>query len=342
MPEINNNFLFINFLLFFLFHYLVNYFATFFKLTDKPDNIRKLHKGNIPLVGGLIIYLTIIFSNYFSNLIFLDSYLIFVSLLVIISILDDKFNINPLIRISIQIIIFYYLIEYTGLKILHLGDMPNGEKLYLKDVSIPFTIICLLTITNAFNFIDGIDGLCASAFLFSIFNIILYSLILGLNFETQEVGILISISLIVFLFLMSNFGMVLKKNFLGDTGSNLLGLILGIFLIHISQKNNNIFSSGLIPWMISIPIFDIVRLTFVRLYLGKSPFAPDRNHMHHFFKEKIKSNFKILLIYFLINLYAITFGFTIYFYFGGFASGVSFIFFIITHIIFFETYKKLN
>ncbi len=301
---------FLNIFLFIL-SYAVLYFvltksAYRYDLVDKND-FRKIHQGKIPLIGGLLIYFSfainiLIFDitiNYNFLVIFLSIFLI-----LLVGILDDKYNIPPYIRLFFQIITISIIIN-SGLSITKIT--LNNLDISIGIFGFFFTIVCLVAITNAYNFIDGIDGLCSSLFLIPLLTIILimYSKNIYLEFE-----LIILLFAVVLVFLILNIGFFgLGKIFLGDSGSTFLGFILGCILIYVSELN--IIKTFFVPWLIILPIFDLVRVVLFRLLNNINPTFPDRIHVHHIMTRYFNSSVYSLIFLTLLSVLLIVFGYFI-------------------------------
>ena len=145
----------------------------------------------------------------------------------LIGLLDDKYSLNVGGKLSLQIIPIVYLIIFENLSLTSIGDY-NYFNLELGNFKIPFTLLCVLFLTNSFNYFDGLDGTLSFA-LFSVL-LILYFLIPN---EIIHVY-LITIFMPLVLFLFFNFSLFkLPKLFLGDSGSLLLGFVISFLLIYL-------------------------------------------------------------------------------------------------------------
>tara|TARA_B110000438_G_C15723655_1_gene610981 strand:- start:278 stop:1228 length:951 start_codon:yes stop_codon:yes gene_type:complete len=299
-----------------------------FNLLDTP-NYRKLHHGSVPLIGGLIIYSSMLFF-YFSfdltgwlKIIFLSSFII-----VFFGFLDDKFQISVTIRILGQFIASFFVI-FSGLYIVDIGNYINSNNIELGYFGFIFTLLTIIGLTNAINFIDGIDGLCSSISLVSLISILLYSNLNGNPLIYQFILLLI-ICLIIFL--LSNLRVFLPQIFLGDSGSMLLGFTIGWLLIYCTHPDVNLFHPVLTLWCVSLPTLDLLSV-FTRRVLKKiNPFQPDRRHIHHILISKGCSNNKTLLILVLISILNSLIGYYSYYLFGPLVSLILFIILFITYL----------
>lgn len=327
---INNNlktyifFILINIFCFFVFRFL----SFKFNLLDIP-NYRKLHNGPVPLVGGLIIFCSLLYVFFtfdlpnWLSIIYLSSLLI-----VLFGFLDDKFQISVTIRIFVQIIASLLVIS-SGLYIIDLGSYLNFNNLEVGFLGLILTLLCIIGLTNAINFIDGIDGLSSSISLISLFSILFYSNQTG-DLVIYEFILFIIFSLVIFLF--SNLKILLPQIFLGDSGSMFLGFIIGWLLIYCTHPDINLFHPVLTLWCVSIPALDLLSV-FTRRVLKKiNPFRPDRRHIHHIMIKKGFSHKKTLLILIVISILNSVIGYSTYNIFGAFISLILFIILFIVYL----------
>ena len=254
-------------------------------LIDLPDRSRKFHKRATPLTGGIGILLAVIVSTE----IYLDInnlkgympefsqelYMASIPLLLLF-LIDDLKSLRPLYRLLIQIVLSLYVIFTTNIYISNLGDLFGFGEIQLGIFGIPFTIFCVVGIMNAFNMIDGINGLCAGSAIMALIFIGFFS---GLIYDS--VLIIIIGSMIGFL--IFNLGFFGKKRgvFLGDSGSNLIGFWVAWCAVYASQ--NQAYQVGTITmlWFVSIPLLDCIGLIFSRLLRGISIASAGRDHIHH-------------------------------------------------------------
>ena len=187
------------------------------QLIDKPDKIRKLHKKPTPLLGGMMVFSSFVLINLY--LIFFkdlnsSSLIILASCVgcLVLGFVDDIKKISYKYKFSILIIIFLFASLDTNLQINKIYFSTFNKEFYLNHFSIPFTILCLLLLTNAINLIDGIDGLCI------LISIIFLIWLINTFQNIDPLYTVVIASLIYVLYLN------LKKNiFLGDSGSLFLG-----------------------------------------------------------------------------------------------------------------------
>ena len=262
------------------------------RLIDIPDKIRKFHKSQTPLLGGMMIFTTIILLNVY--MFFFDQYnkvnlIIFISssLCFLLGLIDDILKLSYKYKLTLLSLFFsIFIILEPNLQITKIYFLTFDKFVYLNNFSILFTVICLLLLTNAINLIDGINGLCL------LISIIIFSWIL-ITFQNTNFIYIVIISLTLILaFNLKNY------IFLGDSGSLLLGSLIG-FLIINNYNNEIIFSKFPVEnifIVLMIPGIDMLRVFILRLLKKKNPFSSDRNHLHHLLLDKKLSLYKTLLI----------------------------------------------
>ena len=273
-------------------------------LVDSPDGIRKKHLGEIPLAGGLSLFISImILSFLFSPLtesIPLEFKFLFLvsSLVLLLGILDDIKPLPISIRLIAQIIASWAVIILTDCYVRDFGDLFGLGNIHLGQLGIPITIFMVVGMCNAFNMLDGMDGLVSLVALTAFTSL---SVVLLFNQSFFLIAFYISISLSVFLFF--NLGLVGKKYkmFLGDGGSMWLGFILSWSLVIFSQGENSSISPSAAIWFVFLPLIDALSTFLSRLRAGKAIFSGDRTHIHHLLLDRHLAEWKILIIFFLVS-----------------------------------------
>lgn len=248
-------------------------------LVDIPDQ-RKQHSGHVPLIGGVSIYsaylgISLAFGDFSSeHLVFLGCALI----LVILGVVDDYKDISFKLRLVVQAIIALIMVYAADVKIDTLGNLFDSGEVQLGKITPFFTVIAVIGCINAFNMMDGIDGLCSGITIVTLLSIVLYSPV------TQSLTVNIAaIILCLLAYIIFNLQLMSKripKIFMGDAGSMFIGLLVVWLLSETTQ-------TGLTPppvmalWIVAIPLMDMGAIMVRRLRKGESPFKPDRNHLHH-------------------------------------------------------------
>ncbi len=219
---------------------------------------------------------------------------------------DDYLNIKPVYRLFFQFSIASLMIAMSGEHLHQIGNIFGVGIIDLGVFAIPFTIFCVVGLMNAFNMIDGLNGICASLALIPI----MYVTFLG-NFSY---GLLVPIGSILG-FLAYNLGYLGKRRrvFLGDSGSNMLGFAVAFICIEYSQNINH--SSYINPvtalWLVALPLIDCITVMISRALKGIMPFRPGRDHLHHKLLDLGFKPKKILVIFIVTSSLLALIGFLI-------------------------------
>lgn len=247
---------------------------------DVPKDNRRMHKVPIPRLGGLAIFLAFMLSV----LIFADidietkGILLGAVMIVILGVLDDIMALPALPKFLVQIAAAVVVVLH-GCRIEFLSNPVPGDATYLQLpewVSIALTIIWIVAITNAVNFIDGLDGLAVGVSGISAATMLVVAIIVAEN----NIAIIMAALLGACLgFIPYNFNPA--KIFMGDTGSTFLGFILATVSIQGLFKLYAIISFAVPFLILGIPIFDICFAIIRRVAKGQNPMQADRGHVHH-------------------------------------------------------------
>ena len=273
------------------------------KITD-PINNRSSHRTLATRSGGISFFVclfTISFYFYFKGIQPFDfSLLIPLSLLLVVGLYDDIYNMDFKLKFIFQIIAAKIIID-NGLILENLHGVFGIYELN-RMIAQLVTIFIIVAIINAVNFIDGID--CLAISIVSLFLLLFEFYIIGES-PFKFLSILIVTSLIPGIYFN-----IRKKNkvFLGDAGSLFLGGVVSIYIIYILGNEYIItpkFDLHKILFVITIffyPIIDIIRITIKRLLNGKSPFVADKNHIHHLILDNTNSHILTTLIILLFSV----------------------------------------
>lgn len=264
--------------------------AKFKGLVDVPDN-RKVHHQPIPSLGGIAFFITFWLVTFsLANWDFLLEFrfiLIGSFLLFLVSLKDDLVGIKPIKRLIIQFVVatlcYFSGFQVEGMYgILGVNELPEW-------INFPLTLLTIGLIINAYNLIDGINGLAGSLGVSAMF---IFALLFGLQGATQWSLIALIIAGSIIGFLRFNFGNA--SIFMGDNGSTFIGLITAVFFLKFINSDSMIWEADQVFVIglsaIFIPIFDLIRVFFVRISKGGSPMKPDKTHLHHFLLDMGKSH----------------------------------------------------
>lgn len=277
-------------------------------LVDLPDGGRKFHAHAVPRAGGIPIALSYVTAFLILLLLpgsggaLLERHLPMVakllpsaSLVLATGLLDDLYGLRPWQKIAGQAAAAGLAVA-GGLQISKLGGFALGDGLGAL-----FTVLWLVACSNAFNLIDGLDGLASGMGLFSTLTIFLAALLHG-DHALALATLPLAGSLLGFLRYNFNPASV----FLGDSGSLLIGFLLGCYGVIWSQKSATMLGMTAPLMALAIPLLD-ASLSIVRRWLRGQPiFAGDRNHIHHRLLEKGFTHRRVvMLLYAVCGVYAI-------------------------------------
>jgi UDP-GlcNAc:undecaprenyl-phosphate/decaprenyl-phosphate GlcNAc-1-phosphate transferase len=255
--------------------------AVWLRLVDRPGG-RKLHKGDIPLIGGVAIFLAYPIGMMTSNSpLLLDVRVFWVcAVLVVLGLINDIRHVLVGIRVLVQVLLILFLCGFTQTHLRSLGDLVGNGDIMLGTWGLPLTILGLIGVKNGINLLDGLDGLAGTQVLVAL----LWFIFLSWGSGAPET-ILIMMPLVgaVVGFLAYNLRLPRRRAwvFLGDHGSVFLGFALGWFAVVGSQGRQPAFAPIEGVWVLGLPVLETIRVMLSRIIRGISPFQPGRDHLHH-------------------------------------------------------------
>ncbi len=254
-------------------------FAVKYNLVDTPGE-RKNHIGKVPFIGGLCVFIGLLTSQiYFSNFDNVSlTILVTTAGMVLLGIVDDLFNLRATVRLAIQILLVLVTIFFAEIKLENLGYIfGSSNSVDLGFLSVPLTIIAVVGLTNAFNMIDGVDGLAGGLTLLAAIGIFIGGIVQSSPFT----NIILAIVAGIIPFLIFNLSSSYKiKTFLGDGGSLFLGYIIAWALIHTAENVDD-FAPSAALWCVAIPLFDFFGVIIIRIFEKRSFLIAGRDHIHH-------------------------------------------------------------
>lgn len=275
-------------------------FAIIKNIIDVPKDDRRVHNKPIPLAGGMAIYLS-----------FLISTIIFVPLtkevlgltiggaiITFAGLIDDIKPLKPSYKLIIQIAVAVILILF-GIRIEFITN-PFNKLTGMSNIgwlSIPATIFWLVGVTNAFNLIDGLDGLAAGTATISCITLFIISILNG-----RIIAALMTITLAgsIIGFLPYNF--YPARVFMGDTGSQFLGFILAAISLQGAIKSAAAIAVVVPVLALGLPIYDTL-IAIIRRYINNKPVMQgDKEHLHHKLLQMGLSQRKVVILMYTINI----------------------------------------
>ncbi len=245
-------------------------------IVDLPD-ARKIHSKPIPRSGGVAMvlgaFLPVVFQAQMNQ--FLIALVISTVIIVGFGVVDDMKGLNFKQKLAAQTLSALIIILYGGVRITHLGGLLPEDTVLPFYVSIPLTLLVMVGVINAINLSDGLDGLAGGICLL-IFVCIGY---LGYRADAMPIAVT-AFAMVGAIVGFLRFNTYPARLFMGDAGSQFLGLIAVSLSIHLTQGNTPL--SRLLPLiLLGFPILDTLAVMTERIANGQSPFVADKNHFHH-------------------------------------------------------------
>lgn len=289
--------------------------SEFLGLIDKPNN-RKVHHKPIPLIGGIAIVIGVLFSILISEhaqQTIIDHLIIFAATaaIFIIGVWDDRADLSAKFRLGIQIMAAIG-IAISGIR---LDSFYGIFGIYELPIVVQYiaTVVIITGVSNAFNLIDGIDGLAGGL---ALFNMATLALLAGITEDYGLMIVFISFTGALFSFLKSNRHPALI--FMGDGGSMMLGFFMACTSIRILQSASETIAADallspssfvlIISSILIVPVVDALRVFGRRYVDGKSVFTPDKSHLHHLILKLGINHKKVANSILLIEIFLVLFG----------------------------------
>lgn len=285
------------------------------QIFDAPGK-HKIHRHYVPSMGGICILLGVVFSLLiglpFSQWAELKFFFIPMAMMAVTGLRDDILTLTPLEKLIGQVLPVIIMVVFGSTLITSLYDLIPGISFPIY-VAWPVTIFAVIILTNAYNLIDGLDGLAGSVGTISL-------VCFGVWFAMYDRQ---SLALVCFAFAGSIAAFLIynwqpSRIFMGDTGALVIGLLLSYLSIEFVNTNANLpagdplkFNSsiGTAVCVMIIPVFDTLRVIILRLWNFQSPFRADKNHLHHQFLKLGFSHAKSVVFLVLIQVAFIAFAF---------------------------------
>ncbi|MDB4222412.1 undecaprenyl/decaprenyl-phosphate alpha-N-acetylglucosaminyl 1-phosphate transferase [Granulosicoccus sp.] len=274
-------------------------FAINIGLVDAPS-IRKRHVGHVPLAGGIVITTGLWCALPFlpkSETIWATTVLSVP--LFLLGAIDDRYQLSAHARLLAQLSAGVALVFVFGISITQLDGVYNSTPLILAPVmAAMFTVLCTCGVLNAINMADGIDGLLGSVSSISLCAIAIVALNGNALPEAALALLMVGLLAGYLAFNLGFFGPG-RRIFLGDSGSMVVGLVLFILLVELSQKTNPVITSTSAGWILGLPLLDTVSVMVRRVVQGRSAFTAGRDHFHHVLQDlglSRKSTLKVLIV----------------------------------------------
>jgi UDP-GlcNAc:undecaprenyl-phosphate/decaprenyl-phosphate GlcNAc-1-phosphate transferase len=251
-------------------------------LVDRPGG-RKTHHGVVPVVGGLGMLLGLVFgvASHGATMGSLQPYLFSAVLLAVVGMLDDRFSLSPRLRLLAQFAAVMPMFFVASIRLTSFGDLLGIGSLDVRAIGLLTTAFVTIAAINAFNMLDGLDGLAGGIVLVAA----LMTLALpGIAAHADTVRLLVVLCGSIVGFLLFNLPVHWNRPlrcFMGDAGSTLLGFTLAWVMIEASQGTARAAAPITMVWLVAVPATDLVSTVIRRLWRRQSPLRPDNEHLHH-------------------------------------------------------------
>lgn len=281
-------------------------------IVDNPD-ARKLQRTPVPVLGGVAVFFGVVIAIGCMSAVVdcsgLPVVIMAMMAMLYTGTMDDILSLSPGLRFVIEIVVVLLLIFVGGYCIDDFHGLWNiGRFSYW--CAVPLTVVAAVGIINAINLVDGVNGLSSGY-------CIMACLIFGtLFFVAGEAPMTIlaavSVGALIPFFLHNVFGKT-SKMFIGDGGTLVMGVVMSVFVIVILQNGSRVAAYvnpnvGLVPFtlaVLSVPVFDTLRVMSTRILKGTSPFRPDKTHLHHMFIDLGCSHVATTLAILGVNMFVV-------------------------------------
>lgn len=243
--------------------------------TDKP-NYRKVHKKPIPTLGGMGIFISFMIGMFILQPV--SSYHLSIMcggfLIIVLGFFDDLYDLSPKVKFLVQFIAAFLVVFWGGLQVDFI-NLPFGGQFEFGLFSTTITVLWIVGVTNAMNFIDGLDGLAAGVSSIALFTIGGMAVVMNDPY-VATIAFVLFFSTIGFL----PYNFYPARIFMGDTGALFLGYMISVLAL-LGFKNVTIISFIIPILILVVPISDTL-IAMVRRFINKQPMSsPDSSHLHH-------------------------------------------------------------
>lgn len=262
--------------------------ASRFGWVDLP-NARKVHDQATPVVGGLAIYIALsvafLATFWLMPALFQDFLWLWLGALLLLAtgVVDDSHHLSPPLRFLLQTCACLIMIKPGGVVLSDFGTLFSSQIQDLGLLSVPVTLFAALGVINAFNMIDGMDGLSCSILIIAMSGMAAFA-IHGGQLGSAWMLLLTLVSVAGFLLFNARFPWNPKaRAFLGNSGSMTLGFLLAWFFISLGNGPKQVFMPMTAVWLFAVPLLDTATLIWTRWRQRESVFVADNQHLHHAF-----------------------------------------------------------
>jgi phospho-N-acetylmuramoyl-pentapeptide-transferase len=281
-------------------------------IVDNPD-ARKLQRTPVPVLGGVAVFFGVVIAiGCMSSVVDCSGLPVVIMAMMAMlytGTMDDILSLSPGLRFVIEIVVVLLLIFVGGYCIDDFHGLWNiGRFSYW--CAVPLTVVAAVGIINAINLVDGVNGLSSG---YCIMACPIFGTLFFLAGEApMTILAAVSVGALIPFFLHNVFGKT-SKMFIGDGGTLVMGVVMSVFVIAILQNGSRVAAYvnpnvGLVPFtlaVLSVPVFDTLRVMSTRILKGTSPFRPDKTHLHHMFIDLGCSHVATTLAILGVNMFVV-------------------------------------
>ena len=281
-------------------------------IVDNPD-ARKLQRTPVPVLGGVAVFFGVVIAiGCMSSVVDCSGLPVVIMAMMAMlytGTMDDILSLSPGLRFVIEIVVVLLLIFVGGYCIDDFHGLWNiGRFSYW--CAVPLTVVAAVGIINAINLVDGVNGLSSG---YCIMACLIFGTLFFLAGEApMTILAAVSVGALIPFFLHNVFGKT-SKMFIGDGGTLVMGVVMSVFVIAILQNGSRVAAYvnpnvGLVPFtlaVLSVPVFDTLRVMSTRILKGTSPFRPDKTHLHHRFIDLGCSHVATTLAILGVNMFVV-------------------------------------
>lgn len=281
-------------------------------IVDNPD-ARKLQRTPVPVLGGVAVFFGVVIAiGCMSSVVDCSGLPVVIMAMMAMlytGTMDDILSLSPGLRFVIEIVVVLLLIFVGGYCIDDFHGLWNiGRFSYWY--AVPLTVVAAVGIINAINLVDGVNGLSSG---YCIMACLIFGTLFFLAGEApMTILAAVSVGALIPFFLHNVFGKT-SKMFIGDGGTLVMGVVMSVFVIAILQNGSRVAAYvnpnvGLVPFtlaVLSVPVFDTLRVMSTRILKGTSPFRPDKTHLQHMFIDLGCSHVATTLAILGVNMFVV-------------------------------------
>ena len=281
-------------------------------IVDNPE-ARKLQRTPVPVLGGVAVFFGVVIAiGCMSSVVDCSGLPVVIMAMMAMlytGTMDDILSLSPGLRFVIEIVVVLLLIFVGGYCIDDFHGLWNiGRFSYW--CAVPLTVVAAVGIINAINLVDGVNGLSSG---YCIMACLIFGTLFFLAGEApMTILAAVSVGALIPFFLHNVFGKT-SKMFIGDGGTLVMGVVMSVFVIAILQNGSRVAAYvnpnvGLVPFtlaVLSVPVFDTLRVMSTRILKGTSPFRPDKTHLHHMFIDLGCSHVATTLAILGVNMFVV-------------------------------------